>query len=69
MVQLMPLLLETHNLLPHLNVDWFYLSGIGLPRLEKRPLNGRSSSVLGLLLQDTLSNAFQLSRRTALVVQ
>jgi len=67
MVQLMPLLLETHNLLPHLNVDWFYLSGIGLPRLEKRPLNGRSSSVL--LLQDTLSNAFQLSRRTALVVQ
>jgi len=56
MVQLMPLLLETHNLLPHLNVDWFYLSGIGLPRLEKRPLNGRSSSVL--LLQDTLSNAF-----------
>jgi len=67
MVRLMPLLLETHNLLPHLNVDWFYLSGIGLPRLEKRPLNGRSSSVL--LLQDTLSNAFQLSRRTALVVQ
>jgi len=35
-----------HHLLPHLNPDWFYLSGSGLPRLswKKRPLNGRSSS-------------------------
>ena len=36
---------ETHHLLPHLNPDWFYLSGTGLPRLswKKRLLNGRSS--------------------------
>jgi len=32
MVQLMP----WHHLLPHLNPDWFYLSGTSLPRL----LNG-----------------------------
>ena len=23
-----------HNLLPHLNANWFYLSGTGLPRLS-----------------------------------
>ena len=35
------------NLLPHLNLDRFYLFGTGLLRfqiLEKRPLNGYSSS-------------------------
>jgi len=34
------------HLMLHLNPDWFYLSGIGLPRLsrKKRPLNGCSSS-------------------------
>jgi len=33
---------KPHRLLPHLNPDWFYLSGTtGLPRLSrKRPLNG-----------------------------
>jgi len=41
-VQLHP---QNHNLLPHLNPDWFYLSGAGLHRWSwKRPLNGRSSS-------------------------
>ena len=25
---------KPHHLLPHLNPDWFYLSGIGLPRLS-----------------------------------
>jgi len=34
MVQLMPLHLKTpHHLLPHLNPDWFFLSGTCLPRL------------------------------------
>ena len=33
-VQLMPLHPQTHHLLPHLNPDWFYLSGTGLPRLS-----------------------------------
>jgi len=36
---------KTHHVLPHLNPDWFYLSGTGLSRLEKRPLNGCSSSI------------------------
>jgi len=27
---------KAHNLLPHLNPDWFYLSGTGLPRLSWR---------------------------------
>jgi len=32
---------KPHHLLTHLNPDWFYLSGTGLPRLSwKRPLNG-----------------------------
>jgi len=36
---------KPHNLLHHLNPDWFYLSGTVLTQavLEKRPLNGRSS--------------------------
>ena len=25
---------KPHHLLPHLNPDWFYLSGTGLPRLS-----------------------------------
>jgi len=34
---------KPHNLLPHLNLNWFYLSGTGLPRLPwKRLLNGCS---------------------------
>ena len=37
---------KPHRLLPHLNPDWFYFSGTGLPRLswEKRPLNGGCSN-------------------------
>ena len=31
-----------HNLLPHLNLDWFYLSGTSLPRLSWK--NSSSSS-------------------------
>ena len=33
---------KPHRLLPHLDPDWFYLSGTGLSRLpwKKRPLNG-----------------------------
>ena len=34
MVQLMPLHPKTHHLLPHLNPDWFDLSGTGFPRLS-----------------------------------
>ena len=34
MVQLMPLHPKSHHLLPHLNPDWFYLSGTSLPRLS-----------------------------------
>ena len=36
---------KPHHLLPHLNPDWFYLSGTGLPRLSwvKKLLNGCSS--------------------------
>jgi len=38
---------KPHNLLPHLNPDWFYLSGSGsLVVLEKRPLNGCSVVVV-----------------------
>jgi len=25
---------KPHRLLPHLNLDWFYVSGTGLPRLS-----------------------------------
>ena len=38
------------HLLPHLNPDWFYLSGTGLPRLSRKkvsPSNGCSSCWLG----------------------
>jgi len=44
---------KPYNLLPHINPDWCYLSGTGLPRLsmEKRPLNGCSSSSLRDLRQ------------------
>jgi len=34
MVQLMPTHPRPHHLLPHLNPDWFYLSGTGLPRFS-----------------------------------
>ena len=34
MVQLMPQLPKTPSPLPHLNPEWFYLSGTGLPRLS-----------------------------------
>ena len=51
MVQLMPVLPKTpSHLLSHLNPDWFYLSGTGLPMqadLEKRTLN-RCSVVTAL---------------------
>jgi len=37
---------KPHHLLPHLNSDWFYLSGTSLSMLswKKRPLNGCSGS-------------------------
>ena len=45
MVQLMPCIPKTRHLLPHINPDWFYLYGTGLPRLSwKRPLTGCTSS-------------------------
>ena len=53
-VHLMPL--PSQNLSPHLNPDWFYLSGTSLPRLslEKRLLNRCSSTsfiiISGLLI-------------------
>jgi len=32
---------KLHHLLPHLNPDWFYLSGTGVPRLSwKKPFFG-----------------------------
>jgi len=35
---------KPRHLLPHLNSDWFYLSGTGLPRLSwKKAVNGCSS--------------------------
>ena len=34
MVKLTPQHPKPHHLLPHLNPDWFYLSGTGLPRLS-----------------------------------
>jgi len=34
MVHVMPLHPKTHNVLPHLNLDWFYLSFTGLPTLS-----------------------------------
>ena len=39
---------NSHHLLSHLNPDWFYLSGTGLPKvvLEKRLLNGCSVVVV-----------------------
>ena len=39
---------KPRHVLRHLNPDWFYPSGTGLPRffLEQRPLNGCSSSSL-----------------------
>jgi len=33
-----------HHLLPHLNPDWFYLSGTGLPRLSWK--RGRKTGVV-----------------------
>ena len=36
---------KPHHLLPHLNPDWFFLSGTQVV-LENRPLNGCSSSVV-----------------------
>ena len=39
MVQLMPFIPKPHRLLPHLNPDWFYLSGTGLPRLSSKRAN------------------------------
>jgi len=42
MVQLMPMHPKPHDLLLHLNPDWFHLSGTGFTQviLENRPLNG-----------------------------
>ena len=49
MVQLMPLpSAKPHNLLPHLNPDWFYLSGTGLPKLSWK--RGLSTGVVAVTL-------------------
>ena len=39
---------KPHHLLPHLNPDWFYLSGIGLPRLYWK--RGREMGVVVLVV-------------------
>ena len=45
MVQLMPLPSpKDHHLLPHLNPDWFYLSGTGLARLSLK--SGRKTGAV-----------------------
>jgi len=36
-------ILKPHHLLPHLNPDWFYLSGVGLARLSWK--RGRETGV------------------------
>ena len=42
---------KSRHLLPHLNSDWFYLSGNGLPRLSwKEATNKCSSSTCSYLL-------------------
>ena len=57
MVQLVPLHPPNpHHLLPHLNPDWFYLSGTGTQVvLEKRPSNGCSLVVAVLVCISVLT--------------
>ena len=43
---------KPHHLLPHLNPDWFYLSGTGLPRLSWKR-GGCSSSYVNFQSGDT----------------
>jgi len=50
---------KPHHLLPHLNPDWFYLSGTSLPMLSWK--RGRLTAVVLLLLQ--LLNGCSSSRR------
>ena len=54
---------KPHRLMPHLNPNWFYLSGTWLTQvvLEKRPLNGCCSSVIWALLLSLLSAIVRLS--------
>jgi len=52
-VQLMLLHRKPHHLLPHLNSDWFYFSGTGLPRLSWK--RGRQTEVVVVLV---VSNVF-----------
>jgi len=54
-VQLMLLHRKPHHLLPHLNSDWFYFSGTGLPRLSWK--RGRQTDV-GLVVVLVVSNVF-----------
>jgi len=44
---------KTHQLLPHLNPDWFYLSGTGLPRLSWK--KGRKTGVVVVVVVVTSS--------------
>jgi len=53
---------KPHRLLPHLNPDWFYLSGTGLPRCGwKRPLNGCSYCLCQAKISLGLDTGMQMS--------
>ena len=54
---------KPHRLMPHLNPNWFYLSGTWLTQvvMEKRLLNGCCSSVIWALLLTLLSAIVRLS--------
>ena len=55
---------KPHRLLPHLNPDWFYLSGTSLPKLtRKRPLNGYSVAVVFHSRLQSLYKADRLRHR------
>ena len=67
MVQMMPLPSpKPHHLMPHLNRDWFYLSGTKLPGCSaKRPLNRCSSSnsssdIIGFIVIFHISTSLNL---------
>ena len=47
---------KPHRLLPHLNPDWFYLSGTGLPRLSLK-----RGHYMGVVVVVVVFNCFTLS--------
>ena len=55
----------SHHLLPHLNPDWFYLSGTGLPRLTCK--RGCQTGVVVVYLSDILFKIRPFSALTLLV--